>query len=201
MSSFEKHIAKSIITKKKLIKLEKKINIVIKKMHECLSSNNKIFICGNGGSAADAQHVSTEFLVRLKPNLNRKSFPIICLGNDMTYLTACSNDLGFDKVFSRNLSALHKNDEKNILICLSTSGNSKNILEVLNLAKKAHNALKCRGITRSDFKFENNKFYLLEINTQPGMTDLSLVPEIAKYVNISFQKLVKNIIDDASNNR
>jgi D-sedoheptulose 7-phosphate isomerase len=136
MSSFEKHIAKSIINKKKLIKLEKKINIVIKKMHECLSSNNKIFICGNGGSAADAQHVSTEFLVRLKPNLNRKSFPIICLGNDMTYLTACSNDLGFDKVFSRNLSALHKNDEKNILICLSTSGNSKNILEVLNLAKK-----------------------------------------------------------------
>jgi D-alanine-D-alanine ligase len=73
--------------------------------------------------------------------------------------------------------------------------------EVLNLAKKAHNALKCRGITRSDFKFENNKFYILEINTQPGMTDLSLVPEIAKYVNISFQKLVKNIIDDASNNR
>ncbi len=78
---------------------------------------------------------------------------------------------------------------------------NKKYREVLNLAKKAHNALKCRGVTRSDFKFENNKFYLLEINTQPGMTDLSLVPEIAKYVNISFQKLVKNIIDDASNNR
>jgi len=73
--------------------------------------------------------------------------------------------------------------------------------EVLELAKKAHNALKCRGVTRSDFKFQNNKFYLLEINTQPGMTDLSLVPEIAKYVNISFKKLVKKIIDDASINR
>jgi len=73
--------------------------------------------------------------------------------------------------------------------------------EVLMLAKKAHQALKCRGVTRSDFKFKNNKFYLLEINTQPGMTDLSLVPEIAKYVGISFKNLVKNIINDASINR
>jgi D-alanine-D-alanine ligase len=73
--------------------------------------------------------------------------------------------------------------------------------EVLNLAKKAHNVLKCRGVTRSDFKFENNKFWILETNTQPGMTDLSLVPEIAKYKGISFKKLVKNIILDASINR
>jgi D-alanine-D-alanine ligase len=78
---------------------------------------------------------------------------------------------------------------------------NKKYKEVLDLAKKAHYALKCRGVTRSDFKFKDNKFYLLEINTQPGMTDLSLVPEIAKYVDISFQKLVKNIIDDASINR
>ena len=77
----------------------------------------------------------------------------------------------------------------------------KQYKKILVLAKKAHKALKCRGVTRSDFKFEDNKFYLLEINTQPGMTDLSLVPEIAKYVGISFKKLVKNIIDDASINR
>ena len=69
------------------------------------------------------------------------------------------------------------------------------------LAEKAHNALKCRGVTRSDFKFKDNKFYLLEINTQPGMTDLSLVPEIARYSGISFKSLVKKIIDDASTNR
>jgi D-alanine-D-alanine ligase len=73
--------------------------------------------------------------------------------------------------------------------------------EVLVLAKKAHDALECRGVTRSDFKFKDNKFYLLEINTQPGMTSLSLVPEIAKYSGISFKNLVKNIIDDASVNR
>jgi len=73
--------------------------------------------------------------------------------------------------------------------------------EVLILAKKAHATLKCRGVTRSDFKFKNNKFYLLEVNTQPGMTNLSLVPEIAKYVGISFKNLVKNIIHDSSINR
>ena len=70
--------------------------------------------------------------------------------------------------------------------------------EVLFLAKKAHNILGCRGITRSDFRFYNNKFYLLEINTQPGMTSLSLVPEIARYNKISFYQLIKEIINDAS---
>ena len=77
----------------------------------------------------------------------------------------------------------------------------KNYLKVLKLGKKAHKLLNCRGITRSDFKFFNNKFYLLEINTQPGMTDLSLVPEIAKYKGIIFKELVKKIIDDASINK
>ncbi len=78
---------------------------------------------------------------------------------------------------------------------------NKKYKEVLALARKAHNALKCRGVTRSDFKFMNNKFFLLEINTQPGMTDLSLVPEIARHSGISFKNLVKKIIDDASINR
>jgi len=73
--------------------------------------------------------------------------------------------------------------------------------EVLFLAKKAHNALKCRGITRSDFRFYKNKFYLLETNTQPGMTKLSLVPEIAKYSGIEFDDLVDWMIKDASINR
>ena len=73
--------------------------------------------------------------------------------------------------------------------------------EVLKIAKKAHEALKCRGVTRSDFKFYNNNFYLLEINTQPGMTSLSLVPEIASYKGISFENLVEKILLDASINR
>ena len=77
----------------------------------------------------------------------------------------------------------------------------KKYLEVLRLAKKAHNALGCKGVTRADFKFFKNNFYLLEINTQPGMTNLSLVPEIASYYGITFPNLVEKILLDASINR
>ena len=73
--------------------------------------------------------------------------------------------------------------------------------EVLNIARKAHNTFKCRGVTRADFKFYKGSFYLLEINTQPGMTSLSLVPEIANYVGISFEQLVEKILLDASVNK
>ena len=78
---------------------------------------------------------------------------------------------------------------------------TKKYKEVLSLAKKAHNLLGCRGITRSDFRFFKNKFYLLEINTQPGMTKLSLVPEIANYSGIKFEDLVVWMVKDASSNR
>ena len=70
--------------------------------------------------------------------------------------------------------------------------------KVLNMAYKAHQVIGCRGVTRSDFKFFKNKFYLLEINTQPGMTKLSLVPEIAAYRGISFLKLIEWIMHDAT---
>ena len=73
--------------------------------------------------------------------------------------------------------------------------------EVLKIAKKAHKILGCRGITRSDFRFNKNKFYLLETNTQPGMTKLSLVPEIAEHCGIKFEDLVEWMVKDASNNR
>ena len=74
----------------------------------------------------------------------------------------------------------------------------KKLNEVLNIALKAHQIIGCRGVTRSDFKFFNGKFYLLEINTQPGMTKLSLVPEIAAHYGISFINLIKWILKDAS---
>ena len=77
----------------------------------------------------------------------------------------------------------------------------KNFEKVTNIALKAHKLLKCRGVTRSDFRFFNNKFYLLEINTQPGMTSLSLVPEIARYNNINFSELIEKIIADAAINK
>ena len=73
--------------------------------------------------------------------------------------------------------------------------------EVLKIAKKAHKVLGCKGVTRSDFKFFDNKFFLLEINTQPGMTNLSLVPEIAHYKGISFENLVEKILLNSGLNR
>ena len=73
--------------------------------------------------------------------------------------------------------------------------------KVCSIALNAHKKLKCRGVTRSDFRYYNNKFYLLEINTQPGMTSLSLVPEIASYLNIKFINLIEKILEDASINK
>ncbi len=76
-----------------------------------------------------------------------------------------------------------------------------NYNQLMNLALKTHKLLGCRGVTRSDFKYFNGRFYLLEINTQPGMTSLSLVPEIAAYHGINFIKLIKLILKDASTNK
>ncbi len=73
--------------------------------------------------------------------------------------------------------------------------------EVLKISKKANKILGCRGIVRCDFRFDGKKFFLLEVNTQPGMTDLSLVPEIARHSKISFERLVKWMIKDSSINR
>jgi D-sedoheptulose 7-phosphate isomerase len=91
-------------------------------------------LCGNGGSAADAQHLAAEFLVRLRPEVNRKPFSALSLALDTSTITACGNDYNFNLIFSRNLEALGCN--KDILIVISTSGNSKNIIEVLKAAKK-----------------------------------------------------------------
>ncbi|MDB9983412.1 D-alanine--D-alanine ligase [Candidatus Pelagibacter sp.] len=77
----------------------------------------------------------------------------------------------------------------------------KDLQKITSITSKAHQLIGCKGVTRSDFKFYKGKFYLLEINTQPGMTKLSLVPEIAKYIGISFIQLIEWILKDASINR
>jgi D-alanine-D-alanine ligase len=85
------------------------------------------------------------------------------------------------------------------IIPVNISKKDLNIL--MNISLRAHNLLGCRGVTRSDFKFFNNRFYLLEINTQPGMTKLSLVPEICAHKGISFIKLIELLLNDASTNK
>jgi D-alanine-D-alanine ligase len=79
--------------------------------------------------------------------------------------------------------------------------NQKDLNKIMNITSKVHKIIGCRGVTRSDFKFNKGKFYLLEINTQPGMTKLSLVPEIANYAGLTFIKLIEWILKDASINR
>ena len=91
-------------------------------------------ICGNGGSAADAQHLAAEFLIRLRPNVNRESWPVISLALDTSTLTACGNDYSFDEIFSRPLSGI--GNQGDVLLTISTSGNSKNLIKAHKIAKK-----------------------------------------------------------------
>ena len=134
IKDLNKNINDKILLEKKIINLSKEISESINKIYKTINKGGKIFICGNGGSAADAQHLSAEFLVRLRPKVNRKPLPLISLALDTSTITACGNDLGFNKIFARNLEAL--GSKKDLLIAISTSGNSKNILNVLQCAKK-----------------------------------------------------------------
>ncbi len=134
MIHFKNQILESIKLKESLFLLKNDVNKAINLVSNTLKKKNKIFICGNGGSAADAQHLSAEFLVRLRPHVNRKPYPVISLAMDTSTITACANDYDFKYLFSRNLEALAKKGD--LLICITTSGNSKNIIEVLKMAKK-----------------------------------------------------------------
>ena len=99
-----------------------------------ISSGGKLLLCGNGGSAADAQHLAAEFLIRLTSDVNRESIPALSLAQDTSTLTACINDYGPDDIFKRVFSALSA--EGDTLLAITTSGNSKNIIETLKLAKE-----------------------------------------------------------------
>jgi len=99
-----------------------------------LEKGKKIIICGNGGSAAHAQHLAAEFLIRLNPEVNRPAFSALALTLDNSTMTACGNDYSFREIFSRPLSAL--GEEGDSLILLSTSGNSTNLLEATKVAQE-----------------------------------------------------------------
>ena len=100
---------------------------------DSISGGGKLLLCGNGGSAADAQHLAAEFLVRLTSDVNRESIPALSLAQDTSTLTACINDYGSDDIFKRVFSALSSKGDT--LLAITTSGNSKNIIETLKEAK------------------------------------------------------------------
>ena len=98
----------------------------------CLKKGNKIIVCGNGGSAAESQHFTTELVGRFRTN--RKSLPAVSLTADGVALTCIANDFGWDAVFSRQVEGLAQDGD--ILFCISTSGNSQNIINALKTAKE-----------------------------------------------------------------
>jgi D-sedoheptulose 7-phosphate isomerase len=102
-------------------------------MIRALSAGKKVLLCGNGGSAADAQHLATEFVIRLSPTIKRPGLPAIALTTDTSNLTAGANDIGYDAVFARSVEALGQAGD--ILIGISTSGKSESVNKAFRTAK------------------------------------------------------------------
>ena len=139
MFNIEKFIKESL-TESSRLKLEildkcsedilKISNIII----DCIKNGNKLMFCGNGGSAADCQHIATEFMIRLSHDVKRPAIPALALTTDSSNLTAGGNDIGFENIFARNVEGL--GNEGDVLIGISTSGNSENIMRALKKAKE-----------------------------------------------------------------
>lgn len=101
---------------------------------EIIQNGNKIMFCGNGGSAADAQHLAAEMLIRLRPKNNREGIAAIALAQDTSTITACGNDFGYEKLYERMVTSIGKKGD--CLIVITTSGNSENIILAIHAAKK-----------------------------------------------------------------
>jgi phosphoheptose isomerase len=118
-------------TLQSLLNLDLQVATAADLIEQCLSAGNKLLVCGNGGSAADASHFATEFVVRFMKD--RTAYPAICLAGDGGLLTAAGNDYGFDEIFARQVAAFGLPGD--LLICLTTSGKSRNVERALQEAK------------------------------------------------------------------
>ena len=110
--------------------IAKGVNIYV----DAFKKEHKVLLCGNGGSAADSQHIATELMVRLSHDINRPALPAIALTTDSSNLTAGGNDIGFDNVFARSVEGLGSKGD--VLLAISTSGNSENIVRAVNKARE-----------------------------------------------------------------
>jgi phosphoheptose isomerase len=124
-------VAAATKTLKSLSGLDAQVAKAADVIEQCLRSGNKLLVCGNGGSASDAAHFATEFVVRFMKN--RPAYPAICLTGDGGLLTAAGNDYGFDEIFARQVAAFGLPGD--VLICLTTSGKSRNVKRALEEAK------------------------------------------------------------------
>jgi len=100
----------------------------------CIKNGHKLLFCGNGGSAADCQHIATEFMIRLSHDVKRPAIGAIALTTDSSNLTAGGNDIGFDNIFARNVEGI--GNKGDVLVGISTSGNSENIIRAVKKAKE-----------------------------------------------------------------
>lgn len=140
----EQHFSDSIATKEASRSLTPDILRAGTLLSKCLHSGGKILSCGNGGSAADAQHFSSELLGRFESE--RSGLPAIALTTDSSTMTAVGNDYGFDHVFERQVSALGRAGDA--LLAISTSGNSKNVIRAIIAAHE--NAMNIIALTGRD---------------------------------------------------
>ena len=131
-NEIENMMKEGIEVKQSFISEAKNIQKAVEVIVDCFRSGGKVLICGNGGSAADAQHIAGELVCRFK--MNRKGLPAIALTTDSSVLTAWANDINFESVFARQIEALGKKGD--VLIAISTSGNSKNVINAINKAKE-----------------------------------------------------------------
>ena len=135
MSNIKKLFEESIYVKQDI--LATGVYQILSEMGDELTNSiqmgGKIMLCGNGGSAADAQHLAAEMLIRLRPKNNRQGLPAIALAQDSSTLTACGNDFGYDLIYERMITSLGRKGD--CLIGISTSGNSENIIRAMKSAK------------------------------------------------------------------
>jgi D-sedoheptulose 7-phosphate isomerase len=130
-SNLNRAISDSVRTLESLKNLERELSGAADLIDQCLRAGNKLIVCGNGGSAADASHFATELVVRFAKD--RRALPAICLASDSGILTAAGNDYGFAEIFARQVAAFGVPGD--VLICLTTSGKSKNVVRALQEAK------------------------------------------------------------------
>ena len=134
-SKIDETINSSIDTKKRLLEDHSEDIIQLGKiLGDAIKNGNKIMFCGNGGSAADAQHLAAELVVRLRPNINRKAIAGMALTVDPSIIPAGGNDYGYDSIFERGVEAYGK--EGDVLVAISTSGNSENVLRAVKRSKE-----------------------------------------------------------------
>jgi len=127
----DSYIKEHIMVANEMVKFSTKIEEISKVIYDAVKSRKKILICGNGGSAADAQHFAAELVGRYKKE--RTAIPAIALTTDTSILTAIANDYGYEEVFARQIEALGEKDD--VLVIISTSGNSKNLIKAVEKAK------------------------------------------------------------------